>query len=75
MTENALPHHIYAEMPALRELAEAIATEAGALIRDHASRVRAEVSTKSTGTDMVTATDKASEALIVARILAARPND
>ena len=59
----------------LRRLAEQIAAEAGALIREHARHARTGVDTKSTGTDMVTATDKASEALIVTRILEARPYD
>jgi myo-inositol-1(or 4)-monophosphatase len=59
----------------LRALAERAARDAGALLRDAAGRVRAEVSTKSTGTDMVTEMDRASEALITARLLGARPED
>ncbi len=58
-----------------REIAQEIALEAAALIRAAAKIDRHGVSTKSTGTDMVTATDKASEALIVTRIAAARPHD
>jgi myo-inositol-1(or 4)-monophosphatase len=56
-------------------LAEGIATEAAALLRDGLDRVREHVGTKSTGTDMVTEMDRAAEALIVDRLLAARPDD
>ena len=58
----------------LRALAERVAREAGemaASARDRASGV----STKSTGTDMVTEHDRASERLIVARIEEQRPDD
>jgi myo-inositol-1(or 4)-monophosphatase len=61
--------------PALLELAEAVAREAGALLRDGLARDRATVDTKSTRTDMVTEMDRAAEALIVQRLLAARPDD
>jgi myo-inositol-1(or 4)-monophosphatase len=60
---------------ALLQIAEAIAVEAGALLRDGLDRVREHVGTKSTGTDMVTEMDRAAEALIVERLLAARPED
>jgi myo-inositol-1(or 4)-monophosphatase len=60
---------------ALRDLAVALAEEAGALLREGQSRVRASVETKSTGTDMVTEMDRASERLIVDGLLAARPDD
>ena len=56
-------------------LAEAIAREAGALLRDGLDRVRLQVDTKSTGTDMVSEMDRAAEALIVERLAAARPDD
>lgn len=58
----------------MRDLAESIAVEAGeALARAlHDPRI---VDTKSTGTDMVTEMDRASEALIVSRLIAARPDD
>jgi myo-inositol-1(or 4)-monophosphatase len=60
---------------ALRDLAVALAEEAGALLRDGQDRVRTSVETKSTGTDMVTEMDRASERLIVDGLLAARPED
>jgi myo-inositol-1(or 4)-monophosphatase len=59
----------------LLELARATAFEAGALLRERADFVRELVETKSSPTDMVTEVDRASEALIVERILAARPDD
>src|SRR5688572_22743238 len=59
----------------LRALAEDVARSAGALLREGAGRVRAIVETKSTGTDMVTEMDRAAEALIVDRLLGARPTD
>lgn len=59
----------------LLALARDVAFEAGALLREHASSVRELVETKSSPTDMVTEVDRASEALIVTRILAARPDD
>jgi myo-inositol-1(or 4)-monophosphatase len=63
------------EPDALRDLAVALAEEAGALLRDGQDRVRTSVETKSTGTDMVTEMDRASERLIVDGLLAARPED
>jgi myo-inositol-1(or 4)-monophosphatase len=59
----------------LLDLALALATEAAAMLVDGLGRVRASVETKSTVTDMVTEMDRASEQLIVAGILAARPGD
>jgi myo-inositol-1(or 4)-monophosphatase len=59
----------------LRHLAEDVAREAGALLRDGLDRARASVDTKSTLTDMVTEMDRAAEALIVDRLLGARPDD
>jgi myo-inositol-1(or 4)-monophosphatase len=59
----------------LRHLAERVARQAGALLAHGLDEVRAEVSTKSTGTDMVTEMDRASERLIVAGLLGARPHD
>jgi myo-inositol-1(or 4)-monophosphatase len=63
------------DLEQLRALAEEVARAAGALLRDGADRVRAEVSTKSTGTDMVTEMDRASEVLITEGLLGARPED
>jgi myo-inositol-1(or 4)-monophosphatase len=45
------------------------------LLADGLGRARAEVSTKTTGTDMVTEMDRASEALIAQALLEARPAD
>ncbi len=60
---------------ALLSLASATAREAGAMVAARAGHIRTDVGTKSTPTDMVTEVDRDSEALIVARILAARPAD
>jgi myo-inositol-1(or 4)-monophosphatase len=59
----------------LRLLAEAVARETGTLLHDELDRVRLEVGTKSTGTDMVTEMDRAAEAHIVTGLLGARPDD
>ncbi len=59
----------------LRTLAEQTARAAGGLLRTAMGRIRAEVSTKTTGTDMVTEMDRASEALIADRLLGMRPHD
>lgn len=59
----------------LLALATSIADEAASILVDGLSRARTLVDTKSTGTDMVTEMDRASEALILERILAARPDD
>jgi myo-inositol-1(or 4)-monophosphatase len=56
-------------------LAEDVAREAAASVALAASTERVGVETKSTATDLVTATDKATEALIVNRLLEARPDD
>jgi myo-inositol-1(or 4)-monophosphatase len=56
-------------------LATGLAAEAAALLVDGLDHHRLEVSTKSSPTDMVTEMDRASEALIVAGIRAARPGD
>jgi myo-inositol-1(or 4)-monophosphatase len=60
---------------ALRLLAESTAREAGALLLAGLHQTRTAVSTKSTPTDMVSEMDRASEALIVKRLLGARPDD
>jgi myo-inositol-1(or 4)-monophosphatase len=59
----------------LRELAQQVADEAGAMLLAAAGDLRLDVTTKSSGTDMVSEMDRASEALIVKGILAARPDD
>ncbi len=59
----------------LRELASGLAVEAGELIESMRSEVDMAGDTKSSATDVVTAADKASEAFIMERLLAARPDD
>jgi myo-inositol-1(or 4)-monophosphatase len=59
----------------LLAVAERLAADAAALLVEGLGRARASVTTKSTGTDMVTEMDKASERLIVEGVLAARPDD
>ena len=59
----------------LLALAERVAREAGELLVSGADDLRVDVTTKSSGTDMVSEMDQASEALIVKGILAARPDD
>ena len=63
------------ELTSLRALASDVAAAAGALLADRLHDERAAVDTKSTGTDMVTEMDRASERLIVDRIREARPDD
>jgi myo-inositol-1(or 4)-monophosphatase len=58
----------------LLQLAESLAHDAAAHLREAVHHVQ-EVDTKTTLTDMVTATDRASERLIVEGIRAARPDD
>jgi len=57
------------------DLAESVARSAGALLLAGAHDNRVDVTTKSSGTDMVSEMDRASEALIVDAILALRPDD
>jgi len=59
----------------LLAIARDLAREAAALLVDGLATHRAEVSTKSTRTDMVTEMDRASERLIVDGILDRRPQD
>jgi myo-inositol-1(or 4)-monophosphatase len=59
----------------LLALAERVAGEAGAMLLAGAQGLRLDVSTKTSGTDMVSEMDRASEAMIVKGILAARPDD
>ncbi|MCB1007137.1 MAG: hypothetical protein KDB35_23340, partial [Acidimicrobiales bacterium] len=60
---------------ALLALATTVGTEAATLLREGLRRQRTHVATKSSPTDMVTEMDQRSEALIVERLLAARPDD
>lgn len=59
----------------LIDLARRLAVEASALQREALTRARQGVGTKSSMTDMVTETDRASERLIVAGIRHGRPGD
>ena len=59
----------------LLDLAERVAREAGELLLAGADDLRLDVTTKTSGTDMVSEMDRASEALIVKGILAERPDD
>lgn len=56
-------------------LARAVADEAAVLVRERAAGTVEVAATKSSDIDVVTAADRASEELIRARILAARPDD
>lgn len=56
-------------------LAVGVAHEAARLLVDRMAHARRDVGTKTTNTDMVTEVDRASERLIVERLLAARPHD
>lgn len=59
----------------LLELALAVGGEAAALVRERAAGTVEVAATKSSDIDVVTAADRASEELIRAHILAARPDD
>lgn len=63
------------ELTGLVRLAEETALEAASLLRSGLERDDLVVSTKSTGTDMVTDMDRAAEQLIVDRLLGRRPDD
>jgi len=56
-------------------LARAAAVAAGDLLLEGQDGAAADVGTKTSGTDMVTAVDRASEALITETLLGARPGD
>lgn len=60
---------------ALLALASAVAREAGELLLRLREVARTDVATKSSATDMVSDADRASERLIVERVLTARPGD
>jgi myo-inositol-1(or 4)-monophosphatase len=59
----------------LRELAEAVAREAGHHLRDAYAGPRVNVTAKSSPTDLVSEADHAAERLISERLAAARPGD
>jgi len=63
------------EPDALLTLAVDVAREAAALVERGRASAAERVDVKSSPTDVVTAVDKASEELIVGRLLAARPDD
>jgi myo-inositol-1(or 4)-monophosphatase len=64
-----------ADLADLLDLAVTVAHEAGAMIVAAGRSDPEGVSTKSSATDMVTATDRAVEALLAERLLASRPDD
>jgi myo-inositol-1(or 4)-monophosphatase len=59
----------------LTELATRLAKEAGAFLLDGVSRPREQITTKSSGTDMVSEMDKGAEDLLVRGVRGARPHD
>jgi len=59
----------------LLDLAVDLVRRAGALVRDGRAEGLAQIGSKSTPTDLVTAMDRASERLVVDGLLAARPDD
>lgn len=63
------------DLSSLLTLATEAAQDAARLLLTELGRERTSISTKSSATDMVTEIDRQSEALIVARLLAARPED
>ncbi len=71
---QAVPSPVLPLHAELLELASRIAVSAGALIAEGLHRTRT-LDTKSSGTDLVTEMDKASEQLIVSLIDAERPDD
>lgn len=63
------------DLDGLRQLAASLAREAGRMIFEGRNAGIAEIDTKSSETDVVTEFDRASEALIVAGLVQARPSD
>lgn len=59
----------------LLELAVKVGHRAAEILVDAAGATRTQISSKSSATDMVTEVDRASEALVVRELLAARPDD
>jgi myo-inositol-1(or 4)-monophosphatase len=70
-----VPELSSSDLAELADLAEELAVEAGALVRDGRRRGLRDVGTKSTATDMVTEYDRASERLIVSELRSRRPHD
>jgi myo-inositol-1(or 4)-monophosphatase len=70
-----VPELVEPDRAALAALARRLAEAAGTLVLDGRRRGLHDVSTKSSGTDMVTEYDRQSESFIVAGILAVRPDD
>lgn len=64
-----------ADLDELLQIAVTVARSAGDMLLDGLHRTRTSVRTKSTGTDMVTEMDLASESLIVASLHRQRPRD
>jgi len=69
------PETSTSEAAELLALAEHVVKQAGDMLLAGAGDLRLDVTTKSSGTDMVSEMDRASEGLIVKGILAARPDD
>lgn len=63
------------DLPALRDLAVEVATAGGRRVRARAGAADLRVDAKSTATDPVTEVDREVEAMVVAALLAARPDD
>jgi len=75
MNDATTPTALPSLQTGLRALAANLALRAGALIRDGRRTGAGTTDTKSTGTDLVTEYDHASEQLIVSALRAARPDD
>ena len=75
MRAAAFPNEPAPDPDELLELALEAALAAGDLLRRDHAKAALDVGTKTSGTDMVTALDRASEELVTRTILAARPGD
>jgi len=73
MRDSALRGSI--DVVALRDIASSLATKAGTQAAEMQAEANSTAVTKSTGTDLVTASDKAAEKLIVAGLARLRPDD
>src|SRR5829696_818322 len=72
---GAAEHRPDVDAGELLALARSAAEAAGTLLLDGAPHRRTAVGTKTSPTDMVTEMDRASEAMVVDRLLRARPDD